>query len=104
MYDILLGSVKMNYIYGAVLIEIRQGLMSNWEKLVKRVMDIMVSIVGLIILLPVLLYIALRVRFSSAGPIFYSQERVGLNGKPFMIYKFRSMHVGAEQGYADAIL
>jgi hypothetical protein len=49
MYDILLGSVKMNYIYGAVLIEIRQGLMSNWEKLVKRVMDIIVSIVGLII-------------------------------------------------------
>jgi exopolysaccharide biosynthesis polyprenyl glycosylphosphotransferase len=97
MYDILLGSVKMNYIYGAVLIEIRQGLMSNWEKLVKRVMDIMVSIVGLIILSPALLYIAIRVRLSSKGPIFYSQERMGLNSKPFMIYKFRSMYVGAEQ-------
>jgi exopolysaccharide biosynthesis polyprenyl glycosylphosphotransferase len=97
MYDILLGSVKMNYIYGAVLIEIRQGLMANWEKLVKRMMDIVVSIFGLIILSPAMLYIAIRVRFSSKGPIFYSQERVGLNGKPFMIYKFRSMNVGAEQ-------
>ena len=97
MYDILLGSVKMNYIYGAVLIEIRQGLMANWEKLVKRMMDIVISILGLIILSPVMLYIALRVRLSSKGPIFYSQERVGINGKPFMIYKFRSMYVGAEQ-------
>ncbi|HEX5111537.1 MAG TPA: sugar transferase [Saprospiraceae bacterium] len=97
MYDILLGSVKMNYLYGAVLIEIRQGLMSNWEKLVKRGMDILAGFLGLIILSPAFLYIALRVRFSSKGPIIYSQERVGLNGKPFMIYKFRSMYVGAEQ-------
>lgn len=96
MYDILLGTVKMNYLYGAVLIEIRQGLMLNWEKLVKRLMDITVSIVGLIILLPVFVYIIIRVRLSSAGPVFYSQERVGLNGKPFMIHKFRSMYTGAE--------
>nr|MDQ3017674.1 exopolysaccharide biosynthesis polyprenyl glycosylphosphotransferase [Bacteroidota bacterium] len=96
MYDILLGSVKMNYLYGAVLIEIRQGLMLNWEKLVKRVLDIIISILGLIILLPVFLYIAIRVRMSSSGPIFYSQERIGLNGKPFMIFKFRSMYVDAE--------
>jgi len=97
MYDILLGSVKMNYIYGAVLIEIRQGLMANWEKLVKRLMDITVSILGLVILSPLLLYLAIRVRLSSKGPIFYSQERVGINGKPFLIYKFRSMYVGAEK-------
>jgi len=96
MYDILLGTVKMNYIYGAVLIEIRQGLMLNWEKLVKRLMDIVVSVFGLILLLPVFMYIIIRVRFSSSGPVFYSQERVGLNGKPFMIHKFRSMYTGSE--------
>lgn len=96
MYDILLGSVKMNYLYGAVLIEIRQGLMLHWEKLVKRGLDILVSAIGLIILLPLFLYIAIRVRLSSKGSIFYSQERVGLNGKPFMIHKFRSMYEGAE--------
>ena len=94
--DILLGTVKMNYLYGAVLIEIRQGLMLNWEKLVKRLMDILVSLIGLIILLPLYLYIAIRVRLSSKGPIFYSQERVGLNGKPFLIRKFRSMYTDAE--------
>lgn len=96
MYDILLGTVKMNYLYGAVLIEIRQGLMSNWEKLMKRLLDIIVSILGLIILLPLLIYIAIRVKLSSPGPVFYKQERIGLNGKPFMIYKFRSMYTGAE--------
>ncbi len=96
MYDILLGTVKMNYLYGAVLIEIRQGLMLNWEKLVKRWMDIVVSSVGLILLLPVFIYIGIRVKLSSKGPVFYSQERVGLNRKPFMIHKFRSMYTGAE--------
>lgn len=96
MYDILLGTVKMNYLYGAVLIEIRQGLMLNWEKLVKRLMDIVISSLGLVLLSPVFIYIMLRVRLSSRGPIFYSQERIGLNGKPFMIYKFRSMYTDAE--------
>src|SRR5687768_1176918 len=96
MYDILLGTVKMNYLYGAVLIEIRQGLMLNWEKLVKRGIDIFSSFLGLIILAPLFLYIAIRVKLSSKGPIFYSQERVGLNGKPFHIYKFRSMLPDAE--------
>ncbi|HEY3387164.1 MAG TPA: sugar transferase [Saprospiraceae bacterium] len=96
MYDILLGTVKMNYLYGAVLIEIRQGLMLNWEKLVKRLMDIVISSLGLILLSPVFLYIMIRVRLSSSGPVFYSQERIGLNGKPFMIYKFRSMYTDAE--------
>ncbi len=96
MYDILLGTVKMDYLYGAVLIEIRQGLMLNWEKIVKRLLDIVVSGLGLIVLSPVFLYIAIRVRLSSSGPVFYTQERVGLNGKPFNIYKFRSMYPGSE--------
>lgn len=96
MYDILLGTVKMNYLYGAVLIEIRQGLMQHWEKLVKRGIDVLASLLGLIVLFPVFLYIALKVKLSSPGPIFYSQERVGLNGKPFFIHKFRSMYPDAE--------
>lgn len=62
----------------------------------KRVVDIFVSLIGLIILLPVIAYVALRVRFSSPGPILYSQERVGYRGKKFRIMKFRSMYVNAE--------
>ncbi|PHN07082.1 sugar transferase [Flavilitoribacter nigricans] len=97
MYDIMLGTVKMNHVYGAVLIEIRQDLMPKWQRLVKRLIDIYVSACCLILLSPLYLYIALRVRLSSPGPILFEQERIGLNGQPFRIHKFRSMHTDAEE-------
>lgn len=97
MYDILLGTVKMNHVYGAVLIEIRQELMPKWQRAIKRLLDVAVSAVVLILLSPLLLYIAIRVRLSSPGPVIFRQERVGLHGKPFTIYKFRSMYVDAER-------
>ena len=96
MYDILLGNVQMSSVYGAVLIEIRQDLMPRWQRLVKRLIDLLVSLLMLVALSPLLLYVILRVRLSSPGPIFYRQERIGLNGHPFLIYKFRSMYVDAE--------
>lgn len=96
MYDILLGSVKMNHVYGAVLIEIRRELMARWQRLIKRVIDIVASGLLLLLLSPLFFYIAVRVRLSSPGPIFFRQERIGLNGKPFFIYKFRSMTLDAE--------
>ncbi len=97
MYDILLGTVKMNHLYGAVLIEIKQELMPKWQRLVKRLIDMVASLFFLVLLSPLYLYIALRVRLSSRGPIFFKQERIGLNGNPFYIFKFRSMYVDAEE-------
>lgn len=96
-YDIMVGTVKMNHIYGAVLIEIEQELMPNWQKVVKRLMDYAISFIAILILLPVILMSIIRVKLSSPGPIFYKQERIGLNGLPFNIIKFRSMHVGSEK-------
>ncbi|HQX44597.1 MAG: sugar transferase [Saprospiraceae bacterium] len=96
-YDILLGTVKMNHLYGAVLIEIKQEMMPRWQILIKRLIDLLVSLVMLVVLLPLILYIMIRTRFSSPGPVIYSQERIGANGHPFMIYKFRSMSVDAER-------
>jgi exopolysaccharide biosynthesis polyprenyl glycosylphosphotransferase len=97
MYDILLGTVKMNHVYGAVLIEIRQELMPKWQRTIKRGIDVLVSSMALSILSPLLLYIVIRVRMSSPGPIFFAQERLGLHGKPFTIFKFRSMYTDAER-------
>lgn len=97
MYDILLGTVKMSHVYGAVLIEIRQELMPKWQRAVKRLLDVTVSATVLILLSPLLLYIAIRVRLSSPGPVIFRQERVGLHGKPFTIFKFRSMYTDAEK-------
>ncbi|MTB52435.1 exopolysaccharide biosynthesis polyprenyl glycosylphosphotransferase [Lewinella sp. W8] len=98
MYDIMLGTVKMDHVFGAVLIEIKQHLMPRWQRMVKRGIDLAVSLVMLIVLSPLLAYIAIRVRLSSPGPIFYQQERIGLNGTPFNIVKFRSMYLDAEAG------
>ena len=96
MYDIMLGTVKMSQLYDAVLIEIRRDLMPYWQVVMKRVIDILVSVTGLVILFPIYAYIAIRVKLSSNGPIFFWQERVGINGKLFMIIKFRSMYLDAE--------
>lgn len=96
MYDIMLGNVKMNQVYGAVLIEIEQELMPKWQRLVKRLIDLLVSFTMLILLAPLYAYAAIRVRLSSKGPIFFAQQRIGLNRQPFYIYKFRSMWTDAE--------
>jgi exopolysaccharide biosynthesis polyprenyl glycosylphosphotransferase len=98
MYDILLGSVKMSHVYGAILIEIKQELMPKWQRAIKRAIDLTASTLALLLLSPLYLYIMLRVRLSSSGPIFYAQERVGLHNKPFHIFKFRSMYTDAEAG------
>jgi exopolysaccharide biosynthesis polyprenyl glycosylphosphotransferase len=97
MYDILSGSVRMNNIYGAPLIEISPELMPAWQQSIKRMIDISFSLFVFIFLSPLYILAALGVLISSRGPLFYSHERIGLHGKPFRIYKFRSMYVGAEQ-------
>lgn len=95
--DIISGSVKTSNVLGAILIDIHTGLMPEWQQNIKRVIDILISIFTLIIISPFLLYVALRTKFSSAGPIFFYQERVGYKGKAFKIYKFRSMYADAEK-------
>lgn len=97
MYDILLGTVKMNHVFGAVLIDIQQNLMPRWQQIIKRWLDIGISLTMLILLFPLYTYVAIRVKLSSKGPILYQQERIGLNRQPFIIYKFRSMYLGSEK-------
>lgn len=66
------------------------------QAILKRLLDIIISVTGMIVLLPLIIYVAIRVRLSSAGPILYLQERVGYKGRKFTIRKFRSMYVNAE--------
>jgi exopolysaccharide biosynthesis polyprenyl glycosylphosphotransferase len=96
MFDILSGSVKMNSIYGVPLIRVNHEIMPQWQFSVKRFLDIAVSVFAFIILLPFLAIIALAIKFTSRGSILYSQERIGKHGKPFHIYKFRTMVANAE--------
>jgi exopolysaccharide biosynthesis polyprenyl glycosylphosphotransferase len=96
--DILLGSVKMSAIFQAPLILISPDLMPAWQQSLKRIADIISAILMLILLSPVYLITAFIIKTSSRGPVFYSHERIGLKGKPFLMYKFRSMYINAEDG------
>jgi exopolysaccharide biosynthesis polyprenyl glycosylphosphotransferase len=95
--DILSGSVRTSNVMGAVLSDIHTGLMPEWQQNIKRVTDIVLSAAALVLLSPLMLYAAFRTRLSSAGPVFYQQERIGYKGIKFQIYKFRSMYPDAEK-------
>jgi len=95
--DILSGSIRTSNVMGALLIDLKTGLMPEWQQNIKRLLDVTAAVFGSIILSPLLLYVAIRVKLSSKGPMFYSQERIGYKGKPFIMHKFRSMYVDAEK-------
>jgi exopolysaccharide biosynthesis polyprenyl glycosylphosphotransferase len=97
MYDILSGSVKMTSIFGTPLIEVNPEIMPAWQFSLKRIVDIAASVLAIIILSPLFLVLAILVKLSSPGPIFFRQERIGKFGRPFRIIKFRSMYCDAER-------
>lgn len=92
----LLGLVKMDNMFHLPLITIDTRPMEEWQYSVKRMADIILSLLALILLSPVFLITAIIVKVTSPGPIFYAQERIGYQGKPFRMHKFRSMYVDAE--------
>jgi len=97
IYQIMLGSVKISQLFGTPLIEIKTDLMPVWQQVLKRIIDITASLMVLILGFPFLFIVALITKYTSKGPIFYFQERVGKGGKPFKIIKFRSMYIDAEK-------
>ena len=97
LYQMLLGSVKVNHLFGTPLIEIKHDLLPLWQQVTKRLFDVVLSVLFLLFAWPVYAFTAIMVKLSSSGPVFYSQERVGRYGVPFRIYKFRSMYVDAEK-------
>jgi exopolysaccharide biosynthesis polyprenyl glycosylphosphotransferase len=98
LYDFLSGMVKTNTIYGSPLIKISNGLMPAWQENTKRLLDVTFSLLAGVIFLPVFVVLAIIIKVSSKGSILYKQERIGRFGKPFHIYKLRSMYAGAENG------
>ena len=95
--DILVGHVKMESIFGTPLIQITHELMPVWQKNVKRILDVFMSVFALLINIPVVLFLVVGVKLSSKGPVIFRQERVGRFGKPFTLLKFRSMYPDAEK-------
>jgi polysaccharide biosynthesis protein PslA len=95
--DILSGAVQTNNVMGVPLIDIHSGLLASWQQNIKRLVDIFIAVTASIILLPLIIYTAVRLKISSKGALFFLQERIGYKGKPFTMYKFRSMVTDAEK-------
>lgn len=92
----MFSQVKIKTIHGVPLVDITANNFKDTERNIKLIFDKLFSMTALLILSPLFAYIAWRVKRDSEGPIFFKQERIGLHGKPFIIYKFRTMYKDAE--------
>ncbi len=97
MYDVITGKAKMSSLYGEPFIVISKEIMSEWQANLKRIIDVVIASIMLILTSPLFLIIAIAVKISSKGSVFFKQERIGRYERPFMIYKFRTMYVDAEK-------
>ena len=97
MYDIISGQARTTQLYGFPLIEMMPQIMQPWEESMKRLMDVLVSLFVLAISSPLWVVIAIAIKMDTHGPVVFSQERVGKDGKVFNMFKFRSMRSDAEK-------
>ncbi len=95
--NVFMSRARFSNLYGDPLVDVGGSTMSEGGKNIKRVMDIVVSAVMMVLLLPVYIVVSILVKLDSHGPIIFSQERVGYHNKTFKIYKFRSMVADAEK-------
>jgi len=96
VFQIIASEVSIGHLDGLPLLTVRDVALRGWKLTLKRVVDVVVSVVALVLLSPLMLLIALAIRLDSEGPVFYTQERMGLDAKPFKVIKFRSMRADAE--------
>ena len=97
MYDLLTGYAQMHSVTGMPLIDINPNILTELQFSIKRILDIIVSFTGLIIMSPILIVISVIIKLTSKGPIIFKQERIGLNYKSFIVHKFRTMHEDSEK-------
>lgn len=96
-FDIITGTVQLSSLYSPPLVQIKHELMPAWQENMKRIIDVLLSLLAFVLFSPLYIFSAIGVKLSSKGPILYCHERIGKYGKPFKIYKFRSMLANAEE-------
>lgn len=96
LFQLSLGGVDVEAINGIPLISIKQTALTGFNLALKRAVDLALSGFGMIVLSPIWLLISAAIKLDSPGPVFFRQERIGRHGKPFVVYKFRSMYQDAE--------
>jgi len=98
IFAYMAGDLNVDDLGGTPLLTVRDISLRGWKLSLKRGLDFSGALVGLIFLSPVMLFIAAMIRMESRGPVFYTQVRMGLDGRPFPVIKFRSMRPDAEVG------
>lgn len=97
LYEILSGQARTSQLYGIPLIDIMPELMPEWEKKLKRISDVIISLIILIISMPINILVPILIKMDSKGPVLFKQDRIGMKDRAFKIYKFRSMFQDAEK-------
>jgi exopolysaccharide biosynthesis polyprenyl glycosylphosphotransferase len=97
LLQLALSRVDIEDLGGIPVLGVKEISITGWNLALKRVSDIVISLAGLILLFPLMLLIALAIKLDSSGPVLFRQIRVGKGGRPFVLYKFRSMRQGAEE-------
>lgn len=97
VFQIMASEVSIGDLGGLPLLSVRDTALRGWQLMVKRGIDIIGSAAGLVILSPIMMLLAILIKLESAGPVFFTQERMGLDGKRFMMLKYRSMRTDAEK-------
>jgi exopolysaccharide biosynthesis polyprenyl glycosylphosphotransferase len=91
------GGLTVDDLNGLPMLSVRDVALQGWKLSLKRGMDIIGSFIGLVLLSPVFVLTAILIKLESPGPVFFCQERMGLDGRPFPMIKFRSMRDDAEK-------
>lgn len=98
VFQIMATEVSIDDLNGMPLLSVRDVALRGWRLSIKRAVDIIISAMLLVISSPIMLLVTLLIKLDSPGAVFYIQERMGLDGKPFQMIKFRSMRIDAEKG------
>ena len=98
LLELMTSQVRIKELHGIPFIKIKAIPLTTWNLILKRTFDLITSAVFLLLTSPLFAFLAALIKLDSKGPVFYLQERVGLDGKPFQLIKFRTMQTGAEQG------
>jgi Undecaprenyl-phosphate glucose phosphotransferase len=96
VFQIMAGQISIGDLGGLPLLTVRDIALRGWKRVAKRLMDVVGAAVGLILVSPLMMLMAVLIKLDSRGPVFYAQERMGLDARPFKILKFRSMRQDAE--------
>jgi exopolysaccharide biosynthesis polyprenyl glycosylphosphotransferase len=96
IFAYMAGDLNVDDLGGTPLLTVRDIALRGWKLSLKRGLDFIGALFGLIFLSPIMLLIAIAIRLESQGPVFYAQIRMGLDGRPFPVIKFRSMRIDAE--------